>query len=117
MELLSYEWVSDEVKEGRSLMKIKRKVGDGIIPWKTSLLMKTLSMAVIAYTYCLKKRRKIKKYIKRMIFIEIIKFKSLNYVSNSIEGFRNIMKHRKRFTEMKKSREARVRKKGLKITN
>src|ERR1044072_9239382 len=57
------------------------------------------------------------KITERMIDSERGKFGNQSFVPDSIESFRYVQRHRKRFTEIPKSGGPRVREKGKKITS
>src|ERR1700755_2839096 len=58
-----------------------------------------------------------KRITERRIDRERGKFRNQSFVTDSIEGFRYVQRHSKRFTEMPKSGGPRVREKGKKITS
>ena len=74
---------------------------------------------VAVYNNCYRATRKEirEKITERRIDTERGKIRNQSFVPDSIEGFRYVQRHSKRFTEMPKSGGPRVREKGKKITS
>src|SRR6201990_2357000 len=106
--------MGDEVTERRSLMKSRKSVGDRTDPCGTPLFIDLKEGRWPSTTAAIERPEK---KSERRIDSERRKFGNQSCVPDSIESFRYVQRHSKRFTEMPKSGGPRVREKGKEITS
>src|ERR1700755_1125904 len=100
-------------------MKIRKKSGRKDRSLRNTTIYRFIGRTVAVYNSCYRTTRKEirEKATERRIDSERGKFGNQSFVPDSIEGFRYVQRHSKRFTETPKSGGPRVREKGKKITS